>query len=509
MDRIVLFVYSISPYLTTAFADGTTPIERVTDTVTRIASLEGLGADPIVIGASVDTNDWISLREKAPTTWKFVNAEESSAASVYRSLMHHVSEETEQFVCLRIDAPFQSSDWAGRLLDLQRRSWCDYTFADGYPIGFTPEVMRRDLLPVMVSLAESTNQPWEPGSVFETLSKDINAFDIETEAAPEDYSILRVHLTCDSRQNYLVCRKIVERAESDDYLAVLDRYPEVRRSLPQYYQVQVTTEMAQRPTYSPWNDERWRGDDPGTGRHIDSERWKEILGAIAVETPEATIAIGYRGEPSLNPHITEIIEAVDEYPGLILYIETSGIGWQPEAIKTLSRRSVGAVIVEVDAIKPDTYRALRGDQRIEEAEQFVHSIRNLIPGRVYVQATRMRSNEWELQEFYKRWSQVDGVTVIIQKYNSFAGRLEDRRVADLTPLTRMACRHLERDMVVLLDGTVPMCIQDIDTERPRGSILRDAVATVWQRGEDDFKKHIEGTFDGICEFCDEYYTFNA
>lgn len=512
MDQIVLWVHTVNSYLATSFQNGVRPIDAVVETVQKAVTLEGVGSSPIVIGAGLSPVELSRLHELLPDDWDVLNAPNSTAASVYQTVVEKIgsSQDTvEQLICFRLDAPFVAVDWIERLVDLQRRSWCDYTFADGYPRGYTPEIVRSDVLPVLISLADSANQRWAPGAVFETLSNDINAFDIETEAAPEDFAILRVNFTCDTRQNYIACRRIAEKATDGDYLSVLMRHPEIRRTLPYYYQVQITSELVQRPEYTPWRFDRWSGDLPKEGRHMSVANWEKLLSTITTETPEATIAIGYRGEPALHPDLDRLITAAEEYPGIQIYIETSGLQWSSKALSALETPAVAAVIVELDTTNPETYRELRGDDRYDEAVAFVESIRQTIPGKVYVQATRIKRNEWELQDFYTYWSEKPGVSVIIQKHNSFAAKIEDQRVADLTPLHRMACRHLERDMVILLDGSVPRCVQDIDGETNRGNVLLEGVTAVWERGQADFLDHLTEVYTGICENCDEYYTYNA
>ena len=73
----------------------------------------------------------------------------------------------------------------------------------------------------------------------------------------------------------------------------------------------------------------------------------------------------------------------------------------------------------------------------------------------------------------------------------------------------MPCWHLRRDMVVLVDGTVVRCGQDLDAAATRGNALRDDIARIWRRGLPDLQAHVTGDYPELCRQCDEYYTFNA
>ena len=91
-------------------------------------------------------------------------------------------------------------------------------------------------------------------------------------------------------------------------------------------------------------------------------------------------------------------------------------------------------------------------------------------GTAWVQAVRMKENEEDLDVFYKTWK-AKTENVIVQKYDSFSGLLPDRKVADLSPVERFPCWHLKRDMAILLDGTVPLCREDVRVAYRNGQRL--------------------------------------
>jgi spiro-SPASM protein len=515
MDRIVVSAFAVTPYLNRAFGDGITPVEHACRRIESLMSISGIEQPPLLITAGLDEGDLKLLDTLAiPDRWERHDLKSLAASDVYDFLFSALAD-TENILWARLDAPFMDPRMATGLTELHRSSWCDYTFADGYPAGYSIELLRREVLPVMKSLAQPEAMEWSPGVLFRTLQRDINAFDIETEASPEDYTLFRASLTVDTRQNYTLCLRLLEHTdagmagEDSSILQVLLQRPELRRTLPYYYQVQVTTELSQEPTYQPWR--RLSKPDALPTSRMSVETWDTILSTIAGETPECTIALGYGGEPACHPDIDRIIASAATYPGISLYVETSGIGWSDSTRKALPADHVRAVIVELDAHRPETYRQLRNgsNEELQEAAGLVEWLAERMPGRVFVQATRMTDNEWELQEFYRYWNERNGVSVIIQKYNSFAGLLPDRKVADLSPLSRIPCRHLERDMVILVDASVPRCFQDIRREHIRGSFQKNSFAEIWEAGKEDFSDHLKMNYPEMCTHCDEYYTFNA
>jgi spiro-SPASM protein len=86
--------------------------------------------------------------------------------------------------------------------------------------------------------------------------------------------------------------------------------------------------------------------------------------------------------------------------------------------------------------------------------------------------------------------------------------LPDRKVADLSPLQRFPCWHLKRDMPILIDGTVPLCREDVRAGTRWGNAFDDDLAAIWGRGLELCAAHLSSKYPGICAGCDEYYTYN-
>ncbi|HOV39774.1 MAG TPA: SPASM domain-containing protein, partial [Spirochaetales bacterium] len=73
---------------------------------------------------------------------------------------------------------------------------------------------------------------------------------------------------------------------------------------------------------------------------------------------------------------------------------------------------------------------------------------------------------------------------------------------------RFPCWHLKRDLYVLLDGSVPLCREDIKKTFIGGNLFQEGIETIWKRMDAVYREHIEGKYRPLCEKCDEYYTYN-
>lgn len=518
MDHLILAFSCATPYLNRTFPDGNTPLDHLQHRL----DLLGDNSMTVVVPEDFETDHLKHL--SSPHDLQVLSGTDAASAlrRISESLDSNADNAGDHCIWIDGDAPFFSVPLLFYLYELHRRSWCDYTFGDGYPQGYAIQVVRKDTLEVLASLAESRGLAWSRTTLFDALSVDINAFDIETEAAQDDYALLRCSVTVDTRANYLLCHKLAAHGvvapqhgptepdpfterfqERDDPLIrSLRENPILRRTAPRYYPVEITEKRSQYPPYQPWRPQ----DNP---RDMTPDDLQAILQAVVLETPEATLAIGYRGEPGMHGELRAIRDVVQQYASFTVLLETSGVGWTIPNLEALRDwTSLDGIIVELDAANSDTYLQLRGPGW-DEAHGFIEQCRVSHPDRVYVQATRLVDNEWELQKFFKHWNEIDGTRPLIQKYNDFSGRLPDRRVADLAPLERVPCRRLERELIIRVDGRVTRCYQDIDADVVRGTLPQDSVETLWERGEDDFRRHIQKDYPEMCRKCNEYYVFNA
>lgn len=419
-----------------------------------------------------------------------------------------VTEEFDHLFYMHGDTPFLDLAKTEEMHANHVRYSAQYSFADGYPYGLTPEIIGSKSLKVIELLAREITTPVERDSIFESMKKDINAFDIETDIAAVDQRLLRVSLAADTNRNTMLIQRMVNDGVDslDKVTSFLDANPRLLRTLPAYVNVQIEEGCPQVCSYCPWPAVH---PDLLTARgEMSVQNFNTILDKVSAFCGDATIGISLWGEPSLHSDIAGLAGAVANFDGLSLLIETSGIGWREgdidRIIDTVGDRTEW--IVSLDSIDPDAYTRLRGQGMAEATDTAMALIRSA--GRaVHVQAVRMKESEEKLQDFYRFWKALTD-NIIIQKYDSVSGFLPQRKVTDLSPLNRFPCWHLKRDLHILLDGTVPVCREDLKGEHSFGNIFADPIEDIWDRGMDWYQMHIAGNYPDLCGECDEYYTYN-
>ncbi len=494
MNCVVIRASCRSPFATTPLAGGESSLQRVVSYARALSNADSilvLADGPVDAGAGVT-----------------VEARESWSLQDTLRFLHGLSDDYQHVFFVWADTPLLDAELSTGMFTNHLRYFAEYSFAEGYPAGIAPEILDLRIVPALLRIAGDEDCPMERGSLFELIQKEINSFDLETEISPVDLRMLRASLSCDTKRNTMLVERVLSAGgkEAGGVIRVLQQKPEVLRTLPAYVPVQVIGGCPQACSYCPF---------PAFGTNILKNRdemslddFETILDKVAGFSGDAVIGLSLWGEPALHSRITRFVEAVARRPGLSLVVETSGVGWQDGVLNDIHER-VGSFpewIVSLDAVEPALYEKLRG-RGYDEAKRTAERLLELVPERVHVQAVRMQENEPALEQFFRTWKERTE-KVIIQKYDHFCGFLPERKVTDLSPLSRFPCRHVKRDLPVLLNGSVPLCREDLRGEYTLGNLLTQPIEDVWHHGEPYYRRHITEDYPALCKGCDEYYTYN-
>ncbi len=410
------------------------------------------------------------------------------------------------------DTPLLDYSITERMYKNHLQYFASYTFADGYPYGMAPEILKKTVLDQLWALAEKNQIKITRKSIFELIQKDINSFDIETEISSIDQRMLRVSLTADTKRNFNQLCQIMEQligdggVDEESIVTILEKKQHLLRTEPSFVNVQITGGCPQACSYCPYPE--IGGDVVSRTDEMTIEQWQMILSKVKNFSDDAVFSVSMWGEPAKHSSILGIVHALLEIENFSLIIETSGIGWDREVLKSIAKMADGRIdwILSMDAENPQVYKKLRGEgwDEVNKTALYLHE---LFPANLYIQSVRMEDQEEYLEKFYRGWKD-RGFNVIIQKHDHFCGVLPDRRVTDLSPVKRFPCWHLKRDLNILIDGTVPMCREDIKNKYIKGNIFNDKLELIWNNGEGTYLEHLDGSYPELCRECDEYYTYN-
>jgi len=455
---------------------------------------------------------------------EIINENEWNASKIAKNIFLCCSKfEIKTAIYAWIDLPFLNNDLTQRLFDMHQECLSEYTFADGYPYGISPEIIDVGTASILSKLSEDKNIPASRTALMDIMKGDINSFEIETEISDVDYRPLRISLESSSKGGFVSCKNLAESFNNQD-LSSLDvielcekasSNANVLRNVPHYFDIQITSNVHHKTSYSPENA------NIGIENLSDMKLsdFENIVKKIVSFNPSAVVSLSCFGEPLLHNDFISFIEIV-LCAELRLLIETDGIEIVDNSsilnnLKSILGKYPNANIdwiIDIDGADSSFYSKIRNapESDFEKATKSVQLLSDVFPNHVYPQFTRMNENEENLERFFRFWKNPENSSngnLIIKKYDSLCQKLPDKKPADLSPLVRIPCWHLCRDFVILCDGSVPKC-RSCGKSELRGNAFSDDFETIWENGKVDFVEQVDKKYNGNCGGCDEYYTFS-
>ncbi|MCR5254106.1 MAG: spiro-SPASM protein [Treponema sp.] len=443
------------------------------------------------------------------------------------------------------DLPFINLELTKKIVQSHVEFKCEYTFADGYPYGFAPEVIDTGAAGILAELGRTTQaaegeKPVCRETIWNLLKTDINSFEVESELAETDWRLLRLKLCCANKDNFMQSQALYEAAvkagavgegalsagNAEEISKIASENVSILKTVPGFYNIQIADARDTKPVYEPEHTF-------GKGKNsFTFESFAALCKKISNFSESAVLNLSFFCEPLLNAHFLRIVEEVLKYEGLSVFFETSGLCVTEDFCKQLSAlvekaapRTNGwqkvMIAVHLDAVSAPVYAKMNGTDaaNFTKALTGCDALCKALPGMVYPQFTRTNNNEEELEAFFRYWnekSNSSGGNCIIQKYNDFSGLLPPCKPADLSPVERNVCWHLRRDMTILADGSAFACPNKAAAAlagktgggEDLGNVLELPLEEIWKKTDESVLNHINKKYCEVCRNCDEYYTFN-
>lgn len=434
------------------------------------------------------------------------------------------------------DLPFLNLELTKKLIENHKEYRSEYTFADGYPYGFTPEIIDCGTLRILEELTKTTQIELGKSEIsrdwlYSLIKTDINSFEVESILAPEDWRLYRFAFHCGKKDNFMQCVALKNEMRIslsvNELCKIASKTLGCLKTIPGFYNIQIADKVYSDSIYLPYNkayEEKYSLSPVKSTKSMSYENFATLVEKIAEFSEKAVISLSAWGEPFENPDCLKMIEKILSYDGLSVFIETKALSITDDFCNELqkiveksAKRTNGwqkiMMSVILDSMTSKTYVKLHPNAKEEDFQIAVNNIsklQNVIPSCVYPQFVRMNENEDELEAFYRYWSEKSNASngnVIIQKYDDYAGLLPQCKPADLSPLERDPCWHIRRDMTILSNGDVPSCHSCVLSEIV-GNVFTQSLEEVWHKSDEILNQHINKKYNQRCERCDEYYTFN-
>ena len=382
-----------------------------------------------------------------------------------------------------------------------------YSYSENLPNGIVPRFLSREFI---LTLPDSLDV-----SVHDFLFKNINEYDIEIFYQNPDLRYYRLDFSASNRRSLWLIKDFLNFKKDFEYEeipSILSQNLHFFRKAPSYIEVEVSQKTEVNPNFSAYD--LFRFDENG---FLKIETLQSLISQLDLDfQTDYTVSFAGCGEPLENPNFLNLVKlALNGKYLKELIIETylyNKIDLVLEKIEKLDQLSNHKItfIINLTTLKSETYSRIYQRDYFEQVYKNLEALANKISKKqIYLQFMKIMELEEELDGYYKKIESL-GFGIILQKYNSYCGNLPEKRAADLTPLQREFCWHLNRDIYINFDGSVAFCKQV--PNRIIGNLSKDSLKEIWFNNQDAFNLSFHGKtelIEGPCIKCDEWYTFNA
>lgn len=218
------------------------------------------------------------------------------------------------------------------------------------------------------------------------------------------------------------------------------------------------------------------------------------------------------GEPLLDKKLPAKVAKIKDAGIKIVNIATNAsILWEKTA-RALIEAGLDEIYITIDSMKKDVYEAIRVrldfDDVLGNTLRFIELRNQLNPNLlIRVQMIMQQLNHTEGQHFRAFWTERLNPTdqVVVQRAHNWASAADVMKFGDEDQINNIPCIALWGTCVIHVDGDVPLCCMDTETEHLLGNVGKQSIEEIWAGRAMRMRreKHLRGRRDEIrmCDGC--------
>jgi spiro-SPASM protein len=407
-------------------------------------------------------------------------------------------------------APLLDTQLTEKIWSRHKQFLSQYSYSENLPDGIVPKILTREFL---LTIPEKV-----PGSVHDFFLKNINQYDIEIFFQKPDLRQMRLNLIANNPRSIDLIQNLIDLDSNLPYEKLektLRANPQWFRSGPSYIEIEIYRGCQSKCTFCP----RQHGFVSEEIVQIDPQILTKIANEMKSFPTNYTACFGGLGEPLLHPNWTGMAKIILPSTQVEELIVETALTIEPDLLtrnlKEFSTDELEKIgwIINLTTWKQDRYKSMYGKDEFAKVKENIRVLTEMVPKKnISIQLIKMLEVEDEVESYFNTVEGM-GLNVVFQKYNTFAHRMPEKRVSDLTPLQREFCWHLARDLYINADGDVSICRQVPNQKLSSDSnIGQKSLKEIWSEGQKSFSASFLGNHQGTgapCLQCDEWYTFNA
>lgn len=222
------------------------------------------------------------------------------------------------------------------------------------------------------------------------------------------------------------------------------------------------------------------------------------------------------GEPFLNKKTIDYMYYAREMGIENISVTTNFTTISPKELKALVELPLTSITISFEGISKERYKAIRGrdyyltvKKNIEDLIQYKKALKSDAP---WITITYVRTDETdeEIEEFKREWREKVNAIHISPQFD-YLGRsqlsrqrskaqINSERILERDPERRQPCRQLWLRLVVMSNGEIVPCSQNMDGELSLGNIKDMTLHEAWtgERLNQLRMQHIMNKYDEDC-----------
>jgi len=254
---------------------------------------------------------------------------------------------------------------------------------------------------------------------------------------------------------------------------------------------------------------------------LDIDFLKKIIGENTATFKDQFIWLHFNGEPLLHPRLPEVIRIIKK-AGAKTRLSTNAALLTEEKSLEIMEAGLDYIVFSIDGNTKETYEKIRNGANFEEVENNILRFLKIKKERRFktdtqVQIIKTKENEKEIKPFIKKWRGRDINYINVKSFCTRAwrskeiGKFTDVAKAKERIVFRPPCFYLWETLVILWNGDVIACCQDLEGELRVGNLREDNLMQIWNNPilVEQRRRHLEGDFSAIpCRRCPDWKGFN-
>jgi len=254
---------------------------------------------------------------------------------------------------------------------------------------------------------------------------------------------------------------------------------------------------------------------------LDINFLKKIIKENKAVLKNQFIWLHFNGEPLLHPQLSEIIKIFKEV-GVKTRLSTNATLLTKEKSLELMKAGLDYIVFSVDGNTRETYEKIRKGAKFEKVENNILNFLRIKKEEGFktdtqIQIIRMKENENEIESFIKKWKKTDINYINVKSFCTRAWRVgEIDKFGDVVKLKnkiiqRPPCFYLWETLIILWDGEVIACCQDLKGELKIGDLRKDTLEQIWNGPKlmNLRNQQVNGDFSMIpCNWCPDWKGFS-